>query len=199
MSKSERTPVVRRTDSGFSIGLSADERSLLRSIAAHLREEIRTIADPSESVPDELRRLLPTAYPTDPVAQAEFDESQRRETVDHHARALEILEKTAGAEELTDEEVSAWLDALVELRLVYGTALGVEETWEEPDPADPRYGEWLAYAYLTYITSELVDVLKATLPPYDGSADERAPDDPWGEPPGDLRWDGTPLPPDESV
>jgi hypothetical protein len=192
-----RPPVLQRTDGGFAIGLTSDERSLLRSFAAQLRDAIRTVADPSKPVPDELRRLLPTAYPTDDAAQAEFEESQRKETLGHYARALEILTETANADELSEEEVSAWLDALVELRLVYGTALGVEETWDEPDAADPRYGEWVAYAYLTYLASELVEALSTTLPPYDGRADENAPDDPWGEPPGDLRWDGTPLPPDE--
>lgn len=197
MSETTRPPILRRAGDGFVLELTSDERSLLRSIAERLRDAIRTIADPSVPVPDDLRRLLPVAYPTDRVAQAEFEDSQRQETVNHHARALEVLGGTIDAERLSGDDAEAWLDALVELRLVYGTALGVEEIWYEPDAGDPRYGEWLAYAYLTYLASEIVDALSPTLPAYDGSADERAPHDPWGDPPGDLRWDGTPVPQDE--
>lgn len=197
MSETRRPPILRRIDGGFELKLTPDERSLLHSIAAHLREAMSAVADPARPVPDELRRLVPVAYPTDKVAQAAFEESQRKQTLDHHARALEILETTIDADTLRDAEIDAWLDALVELRLVYGTALGVEETWYEPDPTDPRYGEWLTYAYLTYLATEVVDALSVTLPPYDGAADDRAPEDPWGEPPGDLRWDGTPVPRDD--
>ena len=196
MSEFSRPPVIIRTNDGFALRLTPDERSLLRSIATQLRDVLHAIEDASVPIPDELRRLLPVAYPTDAVAQAKFDDSQRQRTLEQHTRALEVLEETFGAENLSEEEAGAWLDALVELRLVYGTTLGVEENWEEPDSTDPRYGEWLAYAYLTYLASELVDALSLSLPPYNGSADEGAPEDPWGEPPGDLRWDGTPVPPD---
>jgi hypothetical protein len=193
-----RPPISARRGGGFELNLTKDERRLLRSIAGRLRDSIGAVTDPSVTVPDELRRLLPVAFPTDKSAQAKFDESQRKDTLDHHARVLEILETTVDADRLSFDETSAWLDALVELRLVYGTSLGVEETWSEPDASDPRYGEWLAYAYLTYLASEIVDALSPTLPPYDGTADEHAPEDPWGEPPGDLRWDGTPAPGDET-
>jgi hypothetical protein len=39
----------------------------------------------------------------------------------------------------------------------------------------------------------VVDALADILPP---SSEDEGLDDPWGEPPGDLRWDGTPVPPD---
>jgi Domain of unknown function (DUF2017) len=193
-----RSPISARKRGGFELNLTKDERRLLRSIAGRLRDSISALTDPSAAVPDEYRRLLPIAFPTDEAAQAKFDEAQRKDTLDHHARALEVLETTVDAADLSFDEASAWLDALVELRLVYGASLGVEETWSEPDQSDPRYGEWLAYAYLTYLASEVVDALSPTLPPYDGTADESAPDDPWGEPPGDLRWDGTPVPTDDT-
>ncbi len=197
MTEFSRPPVIIRKNDGFALALTPEERSLLRSIAAQLRELLHAVEDPSAPVPDELRRLLPVAYPTDAIAQAQFENSQRQTTLEQHTRALEVLEATIGAENLREEEAGAWLDALVELRLVYGASLGVEENWAEPDSTDPRYGEWLAYAYLTYLASELVDALSLSLPPYNGSADEDAPEDPWGEPPGDLRWDGTPVPPND--
>jgi hypothetical protein len=198
VSEPRRPPVVVPDNHGFVISLSAEERSLLRSVAQQLREVLRAIGETSVPVPDELRRLLPEAYPTDVDAQRAFDEGQRMQTVDHHARSLEILEQTAEADHLSADEAASWLDALVELRLVYGTALGVEETWDEPDPDDSRFAEWVAYGYLTYLASELVDVLSPLLPPDDGTDDDLVPADPWGEPPGDLRWDGTIAPRDEA-
>ncbi|MGA8296276.1 MAG: DUF2017 family protein [Acidimicrobiales bacterium] len=194
MSQSPRPPILVTADGGLTLRLSAGERAILRSVTAQLRDLLSPVDDPSAPAPDELRRLLPTAYPTDVEAQSKFEESQREEILGHHRRALEILEETADADRLSNAEAEAWLGAVTELRLVYGTALGVEETWSEPRTDDPRYGEWLAYGYLTYLASELVDALSPLLPPYAGSADGLAPEDPWGEPPGDLRWDGTPAP-----
>ena len=40
----------------------------------------------------------------------------------------------------------------------------------------------------------MIDLLSDALPPPLDGADEDVPDDPWGEPLGGLRWDGTPLP-----
>lgn len=197
MSGSGRRPVLVRVEDGFELTLSADERELLVSVAEQLRGALQAIGDPASPVPDTLRRLVPIAYPTDAAAQLEFEASQRSETGTHLADALETVRETANAGQLADEEAQRWLDALVELRLFYGTSLGVQETWSEPDENDPRYAEWLCYGYLTYLASEIVDALAPLLPPYDGKADEDAPDDPWGEPPGDLRWDGTPVPKDE--
>lgn len=185
---------LERDEHGFVVTLSPEERALLRSVAAQLRELLGAIKEPSTPIPDELRRLLPEAYPTDPESQRIFDATQRMETVAHREHSVEVLEQTAAAEHLSDVETASWLDAIVELRLVYGSVLGVEEEWEEPDPDDPRFAEWIAYGYLTYLASELVDALAILLPPYDGAADDFVPDDPWGEPPGDLRWDGTSAP-----
>jgi hypothetical protein len=39
----------------------------------------------------------------------------------------------------------------------------------------------------------VVDALADILPP--SREDDASLDDPWGEPPGGLRWDGTPMPP----
>lgn len=197
MTEAGRPPVLVPDDGGFVVNLSPEERSLLRSVSVQLRDSLVTIEDPATPAPDSLKRLLPEAYPRDEVSQAGFEQAQRRDILAHQARALEILEETVEATHLSEDDATTWLDALVELRLVFGTALGVEATWDEPDTDDPRFAEWVAYGYLTYLASELVDALATLLPPYDGAADELAPEDPWGDPPGDLRWDGTTAPPDE--
>ena len=42
------------------------------------------------------------------------------------------------------------------------------------------------YNYLTYLESSVVDALADILPP--SAEDDASLDDPWGEPPGGLRW-----------
>ena len=56
--------------------------------------------------------------------------------------------------------------------------------------------EWIAYHYLGGLQSELIDILEGSLPDPVPGADDLVPDDHWGEPPGGLRWDGTPQPGD---
>ena len=91
-------------------------------------------------------------------------------------------------------ETSAWL-AAVERPADRARRLtrGDEET-VEPARQDPQYAEWICYNYLTYLESSVVDALADILPP--SAEDDASLDDPWGEPPGGLRWDGTPVPPD---
>jgi hypothetical protein len=50
--------------------------------------------------------------------------------------------------------------------------------------------------YLGGLQSEVIDILELTLPDPVRGADDLVPEDHWGEPPGGLRWDGTPQPRD---
>jgi hypothetical protein len=54
----------------------------------------------------------------------------------------------------------------------------------------------LYYYYLSGLQTELIDFLSSWLPPPVPRADDLIPEDPWGEPLGGLRWDGTPQPGD---
>ena len=110
---------------------------------------------------------------------------------------LTVLRETASATHLSDAEVENWLVALNDLRLVFGAALDVSEEPVELEQDDPGYSDWLCYQYLTFLESEVVDAIATLLPPPTPGADNSIPDDPWGEPPGDLRWDGTPMPKDQ--
>jgi hypothetical protein len=189
-----RPPVLVRTDAGFALSLTADERALLGAIPGQLAAALTEVGESGE-VPHGLRRLFPAAYPTDESAEANYVSLVRADLVEHHRHALAVLTKTASATYLAEDELEAWLAALNDLRIFLGESLGVTEEMVEPASDDPRYSEWLCYDYLTYLESLVVDSLAELLPPPApiGSA---TPDDPWGDPPGGLRWDGTPVPPD---
>ena len=64
----------------------------------------------------------------------------------------------------------------------------------EPPLDDADQAEWIAYMYLGTLQSELIDLLERTLPDPVPGADDLVPQDHWGDPPGGLRWDGTPQP-----
>jgi hypothetical protein len=103
---------------------------------------------------------------------------------------------TAKATWLDDEQLVAWLAALNDLRLALGSMLGVTEDELEPPMGDAHRAEWIAYMYLGGLQSEVIDILELTLPDPVRGADDLVPEDHWGEPPGGLRWDGTPMPRD---
>jgi hypothetical protein len=142
-----------------------------------------------------LRRLFPPAYSTDEDAQRNYESLTRTELSAHHRRALATLSRTALATSIDDEELNEWLTAVNDLRLVLGTVLGVTE--DQPASSSGASSQMVVYIYLSQLEAELVDVLELSLPDPVPGADDQAPDDPWGEPLGGLRWDGTPLPGDD--
>jgi hypothetical protein len=143
-----------------------------------------------------LRRLFPLAYSTDEEAQQNYEALTRSELSSHHRRALSTLSRTAGATSIDADQLNEWLTAVNDLRLVLGTVLGVTE--EEPPSPAAASSQTVVYLYLSQLEAELVDVLEASLPDPVPGADDQVPDDPWGEPLGGLRWDGTPLPRDDA-
>ena len=185
-------------DGGYEVRLSAEERSLLTVLPAQLVSLLESVGDePPGDLPDALRRLLPPAYTTDPDAERAYVAMTRQDLVEHHRESLKIMSVTAKATWLEAEQLVAWLAALNDLRLALGSMLGVTGDDTEPPIGEDHEAEWIAYVYLGNLQSELVDVLETTLPDPVAGADDLVPDDHWGEPPGGLRWDGTPQPRDK--
>ncbi|MGL5857994.1 MAG: DUF2017 domain-containing protein [Angustibacter sp.] len=91
-----------------------------------------------------LARLLPDAHREDPAASAEFrrytELGLRERKRDNLRRARATLDRP-GSFPLTDEEATAWLVALTDVRLVIGTRLGLRE-----DEDHERLLAWLAAA-----------------------------------------------------
>jgi hypothetical protein len=181
-----------RRGKGCQLNLPAEERQLLKMLPAELAAVLAAL-DAGSPPPDNLRRLFPRAYVSDDEAEQSFAASTRPELSERHQEALRTLADTAHSTALDEEQMAGWMTALNDLRLVLGTVLEVtdDESWIPDGPVD---SEVVIYHYLTMLQSELIDVMEQLLPEPVPGADDLAPDDPWGEPLGGLRWDGTPQP-----
>ncbi len=144
--------VVRRTRHGrYQINLGPDERTMLRTLPADLRERLADPDDPG------LRRLFPPAYGSDEQRAAEYRRLMQDDLVERHRQSLDVLEATADATDLSEEDMLAWLNALNQIRLVLGTRLDVSE---EDDPgADPRSPEEAVYHFLGALQELVVEAL----------------------------------------
>jgi hypothetical protein len=150
----EQKAIERRRGGRFRLRLSSAERELLRELPA----ELRSLLD-SDSEDPSLQRLFPPAYDGDAAAQQEYRELMHGELLGQHRDALRVLEQTADREELSAEEVHAWLAALNDLRLVLGTRLDVTEDLYETqlDLENPEAAELGVYLYLTWLQEQFVE------------------------------------------
>jgi hypothetical protein len=151
---------VHRTRSGtYEVHLPAPERTLLANLADQLRELLtETTDDPS------VRRLFPTAYNEDPERDREYQQLVRDELLEKRLAALTTVEETLTVAELDEEQLSAWLSGLNDLRLVLGTRLDVGEELVDIDADDPDAPAYAVYEYLGFLLSEVVDALAEGLP-----------------------------------
>jgi hypothetical protein len=152
--------ITRTREGRFRVKIPSDEREILRSLPGQMREMLGT-DHPA------LQRLFPPAYEDDPERSAEFDRLMREELLDHHRGHLEIMEATAGATELDEEQISAWMGAINGLRLALGTRLEVtEEAYDRPVPEDdPRYPAFALFFYLGWLEEQIVEALLAGVDP----------------------------------
>ncbi len=147
-----RRPVRRTRQGRYVVNLGADERNLLRSLPTQMRAVLTDTDDPG------LRRLFPPAY-SSPQHREHADEYRRLMTEDlvqRHRDALDVLERTADAEELSGEELEGWMRSLNGLRLVLGTRLGVTE---DDDPSLQMTSEYALYYFLGYLQECVVEAL----------------------------------------
>ncbi|MEO5632607.1 DUF2017 family protein [Gaiella sp.] len=144
---------------GYYLRLPPEEREILHSLPGQMRAVMET-DDPS------LRRLFPPAYPDDSEADDEFRRLMREEILDGKLKALRIVEETADADHLTDEQLEGWLGALESLRLYLGTQLDISEATYESDldPDNPDAPALALYGYLSWLQEEAVAALSANLP-----------------------------------
>ncbi len=154
--------VKRSRRGGFELKLPAQERELLRSLGPELRELLVNEAATAQPGDDPaLDRLFPVAYPTDEERQKEYRLLVHDELLSSYLSALAVLEETAGADRLDEDQLLAWMRALNEVRLVLGTRLDItEEGGERPvAPDDPRTPAFAMYDYLTYLQGEIIEAL----------------------------------------
>jgi hypothetical protein len=146
----------------YRVDLPEAEQELLRTLVPQLRD-LLTTDDPS------ITRLFPTAYANDPERDAGYQALVRDELLEKRFASLDILEQTIeagkGGRELSGDELSAWMRALNDLRLVLGTRLDVTED-DDPadiDPGDPDAPAWAVYHYLAMLLTFIVDALAEDL------------------------------------
>jgi hypothetical protein len=152
---------VSRTKQGtYTVRLPAPERDLLANLVEQLRELLEmTTDDPS------VRRLFPTAYHEDPERDREYQQLVRDELLERRLAALATVEATAEADEVDEPQLTAWLTALNDLRLVLGTRLDVSEDQAHIDEDDPDAPAMAVYGYLSVLLGDIVDALAEDLPP----------------------------------
>ena len=146
---------IRRLRSGeFQVRLEPEEREVLRSLPGQLRELL------ADAGGDSLRRLSPPAYTDEPELEEEYQrlmgEDLRRRRLD----ALEVMEATVDAERLGEDQLTAWMRSINDMRLVLGTRLGVsEDMGVDVDPLDPRAPVLALYGYLSWLEEQVVEAL----------------------------------------
>src|SRR5262249_12127591 len=163
--------IVRVSPGQYALRLAHEERTLLRSLLAQLRDLLGT-EDAS------LRRVFPPAY-DDAEAERGYRELMRDELVTGRREALETVERTLDAKRLSEDELTTWLGPLNDLRLVLGTRLGVtEELYERPfDPSDPDAPTFALYGWVRWVPGQAVPGPSAPLgqPPSRGGPPSAAP------------------------
>jgi hypothetical protein len=200
-----RISPARDGSGGCRLHLSQGERALLASLPNDLAGVLTTFEDSGAGsaaeagLPPSLKRLFPPAYTRDDEAERSYQALARADLLEHHRESLVTMAETAGATALTAEQVNEWLGALNDLRLVIGTILDVTEDGESLAAslanADEAAKHQIAvYQYLSGLQSEVIEFLETLLPDPIPGADDQVPSDPWGEPIGGVRWDGTPFP-----
>jgi hypothetical protein len=147
----DRRRVVERRGR-YLLRLPAGERDLVRG----LLNELRTLLALGPDDP-RLRRLYPAAYGEDRESNEEYRRLTHEDLATGRLAAVETVESTLGADELTPEQLTAWMQALNSLRLVLGTMLDVDEGDPfDVDPDDPDAQQYMLYGYLGMLLEEIV-------------------------------------------
>jgi hypothetical protein len=147
-----RRPIRRTRHGRYTVNLGTEERNLLRILPGQMKVLLTDTDDP------DVRRLFPPAY-SSPEHQEQADEYRRLMTEDlleRHRDALDVLERTADATELSAAELDGWMRSLNSLRLVLGTRLGVTE---EDDVSLRMSGDHALYFFLGYLQECAVEAL----------------------------------------
>jgi hypothetical protein len=146
-----RGPFRRTSEGTYAVTLGDTDRKLLGDLVVQLRSLITTDSPA-------LARLFPPAYGDDEERNAGYAALAGAELVERRLAALDLVQSTLEAEELTEEELSTWMRSLNDVRLVLGTILDVDEEHDPPEDEDlvPMYA---TYEYLGYLLERVVQAL----------------------------------------
>jgi hypothetical protein len=145
------------------VRLANDEVAVLRG----LPDQLRTVLGEGEDEPVN-RRLFPPAYldVADIEHDAEFQRLMHDDLVSEKLTNLDLVTDSLArgtssvrrwTVELTDEEATAWLGVLNDLRLALGVRLDITEDFDgDVDDTDPRATALRLLSYLGWLEEQLM-------------------------------------------
>jgi hypothetical protein len=148
------SPRVVARDGSYQLALDERERELIRQILGDMRALLTLDAsDPR------VRRLYPSAYADDAEKEKEYRELTHEELRSSRLANVDAVEASIEASVLTEEQLTAWMQAVNALRLVLGTLLDIKDDDQELafDPDDPEARTQALYGYLGGLLDEIVD------------------------------------------
>lgn len=166
-------PAFSKEGDRFAVRLNQGVRGLL----VELCQRSRTLLEAEDPSSDPaVSRLFPPAYPDDPLRNLEFETNLGAAPRSGKLQALDVVERTAHASALTEDELLAWIGVVNDLRLVLGTRIEVTEVTDEDFPADdPRLATYRVFRFLGYLLEEMLRGMGAPMPDEPPDTDE--PDD----------------------
>ncbi len=148
----------RRRRGRFIVNLGSGERELLAELCRQSRELLEE-EDPSSD--PSIARLFPAAYKDDPLRSLEFETNLGDSPRTGKLAAIETLERTVEASELTEEELLVWMGAVNDFRLLLGTRIDISEESTERDypEGDANHDAFQVYVYLTWLQDRMLRAL----------------------------------------
>jgi hypothetical protein len=149
------------------VRLAQDEVAILRS----LPDQLRTVLAEGDDEPVN-QRLFPPAYldVEDIERDSEYRRLMRDDLVKEKLANLDLITTTLArgstsvrrwTVELTDEEATAWLGVLNDIRLALGVRLDITEDFDgNVDDTDPRAPALRLLSYLGWLEEQLLDALQ---------------------------------------
>lgn len=146
-----RAPVRPRGD-GFVVDLAPEEAVLVRRLLDEMRQ-LLSDPDPGAEARALLARLFPVAHPDDDEAEEEYQRLMREELVASKLAAFRSVDETlAGAGELDESGLIAFMQSINSLRLALGSMLGVTDDPDaEVDADSDDSAEYHLYGYLSWL------------------------------------------------
>jgi len=145
---------------GFELRLDERERALVGQILGDMRALLMLDADDPR-----VRRLYPSAYADDQEKEDEYRRLTHEELRSARLANVDTVEASIEAELLSEEQLTAWMQAINSLRLVLGTLLDITDDDQEPSfhRDDPEARTQALYGYLGGLLDEIVDAQLAGL------------------------------------
>jgi hypothetical protein len=152
---SRRNQVVRRRGDGrFDLVLDPEVRATVGALLGEL--DALLTDDPDDPG---LRRLNPPAYLEDAEKDAEYQLLAGDELRTSRREAITAVRASLEQDELGEDDLWGWLQALNALRLVVGTRLDITDDDHGEDdvaPDDPTAPLWAIYHFSTWLQHEVI-------------------------------------------